>query len=145
VIPSPDQPHGARAIARVVALWGPVAAYCLLIFLLSSASHLPDLPRGFSDKTAHTLAYAGLGFLVARALAGGLGSPFAGWKIFVAVAVSVLYGLSDEVHQLFVPHRRFDLLDLAADGIGASVGAAALWLWGIIGPIGRAAEPRQTE
>lgn len=133
-----DHASRFRTVAtRAVALWGPVAAYCVLIFLLSSSSHLPDLPHGFSDKNAHLLLYSGLGFLVARAVAGGVGRPFAGWTIAVAVAVSVLYGLTDEAHQLFVPRRHFDLMDLAADGIGASVGAALLWLWGIIAPTQR--------
>ncbi|RPJ66854.1 MAG: teicoplanin resistance protein VanZ [Acidobacteria bacterium] len=132
--------HASRfrtVAARAVALWGPVAGYCVLIFLLSSSSHLPDLPHGFSDKNAHLLLYSGLGFLVARAVAGGVGRPFPGWTIAVAVAFSVLYGLTDEAHQLFVPRRHFDLMDLAADGIGASVGAVLLWLWGIIAPTQR--------
>lgn len=117
---------------RLLALWGPVAAYCLLIFLLSSSSDLPDLPRGFSDKLAHVMLYSGLGFLVARAVACGVGLRFPGWIVVVTVVLSVLYGLSDDAHQLLVPHRQFDLLDLAADAAGASVGAGLLWLWGII-------------
>jgi VanZ family protein len=154
VIPPSDHPPrfrvAARAVARLrglergFALWGPVAAYCLLIFLLSSSSNLPDLPSGFSDKSAHTLLYSGLGFLIARALAGGVGRPLPAWAIVVAAVASAAYGLTDEAHQLFVPRRQFDLMDLAADGIGAAVGATLLWLWGIIARVSRPAEPRQT-
>ncbi|HSK11514.1 MAG TPA: VanZ family protein [Vicinamibacterales bacterium] len=115
-----------------VFLWGPVLAYALLIFALSSASDLPDLPERLSDKLAHVLLYSGLGFLLARALAGGLGRPVPGWAPPLVVLLAMLYGLSDEVHQLFVPRRRFDLLDLLADAVGAGLGAAAVWLWGIL-------------
>jgi len=155
VIPPPDPPPrfravAARAVARLrglergFALWGPVAAYCLLIFLLSSSSDLPALPSGFSDKTAHALLYSGLGFLIARALAGGLGRRLPVWAIAVAAVASASYGLTDEAHQLFVPSRQFDLMDLAADGIGAAAGATLLWLWGIIAPICRTSDTRQT-
>ena len=113
-------------------LWGPVLAYALLIFALSSASDLPDLPERLSDKLAHVLLYSGLGFLLARALAGGRGRPVPGWAPPLVVLLAMLYGLSDEVHQLFVPRRRFDLLDLLADAVGAGLGAAAVWLWGIL-------------
>jgi VanZ family protein len=41
----------------------------------------------------------------------------------------VAYGLGDEVHQLFVPGRLFDLADLAADAAGGALGSGAyLWL-----------------
>jgi VanZ family protein len=38
-----------------------------------------------------------------------------------------LYGLSDEVHQIWVPGRSADILDWLVDGLGIfTVG----WLWG---------------
>jgi VanZ family protein len=111
-------------------MWGPVVLYCALIFGFSSVSDVPPLPGGMSDKVAHALLYSGLGFLVARALAGGRRVTW--WVVLGTIAAVTLYGLSDETHQLFVPHREFDLKDLAADGTGASLGTAAQWLWGII-------------
>jgi VanZ family protein len=69
------------------------------------------------------LVYALLGGLVARSR--GLRSP--GWSSLRLVAWSTVfttaYGLSDEIHQLFVPGRRFELLDLVADGVGGLLGA----------------------
>lgn len=128
--PTPDRSPARRA--HWLWLWGPVLVYGALIFSLSSASDLPDLPTGFSDKAAHMLLYCGLGFLLARALAGGLGRPVPLWVPPLVVLVAVAYGVSDEVHQFFVPRRQFDLLDLAADAAGAGLGAGVLWLWGII-------------
>ncbi len=123
--PGPGRPGAAR-------LWGPVLAYCALIFALSSISSVPALPGGMSDKTAHTLLYAGLGFLFARAWTGRAGRPTAAGTVAAVVAFAAIYGLSDECHQLFVPHRQFDLLDLAADVAGGAAGAGAWWLWGIL-------------
>ncbi len=112
--------------------------YGALIFSLSSASDLPNLPKGFSDKAAHLLLYSGLGFLLARALAGGLRRRVPAWVPPLVVLLAVAYGVSDEVHQFFVPRRHFDLLDLTADAIGAGLGAGLLWLWGIIAKPGDA-------
>lgn len=113
-------------------MWGPVVLYGILIFSLSSASDLPDLPEALTDKVGHLLLYCGFGFLLARALVGGLGQKVPLWVPPLVVLLSVAYGLSDEVHQLFVPNRQFDLLDLAADAAGSALGAGALWAWGII-------------
>jgi VanZ family protein len=37
--------------------------------------------------------------------------------------ITLLYGIFDEVHQIFIPGRYFDLLDLAADTTGVVCGA----------------------
>jgi hypothetical protein len=113
-------------------LWGPVVLYCALIFALSSVSNVPALPGGMSDKTAHALLYSGLGFLVARALSGGVGRPVSLTMVLISVAFAALYGLSDEFHQLFVPLRQFDLKDTAADIVGSGIGSGLLWLWSIL-------------
>ncbi len=126
--PSPSCP----ALASRLSLWGPVVAYCALIFGLSSISSVPALPGGMSDKTAHMLLYSGLGFLFARALSGGGRRPMRLRLVAAAVAFAAAYGLSDECHQLFVPRRQFELLDIAADIAGGGVGAVSWWLWGIL-------------
>jgi VanZ family protein len=136
-VPAPDahpSTRGGVGWPRWLWLWGPVVLYCALIFELSSVSDVPQLPLGMSDKTAHALLYSGLGFLVARALTGGQPRNASLWLAVATVVAVTLYGLSDETHQLFVPHREFDLKDLAADVVGGVAGTAALWLWGIIGP-----------
>ena len=38
------------------------------------------------------------------------------------VLFASLYGISDEVHQLFVPGRTFSIQDMMADGLGALAG-----------------------
>ncbi len=128
----PRQPTSRTLASERLRLWGPVLIYCALIFVLSSVSEVPALPRGISDKWAHTLLYSGLGFLMARALAGGLGRPVPLRVVVIVVLFAGGYGLSDEVHQLFVPRREFDLKDMAADVAGGGIGSGLLWLWSIL-------------
>ncbi len=112
-------------------LWGPVIVYMAVIFYVSSLHEAP-LPKGMSDKSAHWLGYTGFSVTIARALAGGLGRRIAASTAMVAVLIAVAYGVSDEFHQMFVPGRSAELADLGADALGAIVGAAACWAWGII-------------
>jgi VanZ family protein len=103
------------------------------IFVLSSRGDV-DLPPGLSDKAAHVLAYAGLGLLALRALAGGLGMKV-GWRAAVgALLITVIYGVSDELHQRAVAGRTAELLDLYADALGGLVGVGAFRAWSIIAP-----------
>lgn len=44
---------------------------------------------------------------------------------FLAVIITLLYGISDEIHQSFVPNRTYDIHDIVADGIGGLAGAWA--------------------
>ncbi len=51
----------------------------------------------------------------------------------IAVLLSMLYALSDETHQLFVPGRAFQVVDLIIDFIGSITG---MWIWKMIGKRG---------
>lgn len=113
-------------------LWGPVVLYCALIFALSSVSSVPALPGGFSDKIAHALLYSGLGFLTARGVSDGIPRRPSIRAAAAVIGFAAAFGLSDEIHQLFVPMRQFNLRDLSADVCGAALGTAAWWLWGIL-------------
>jgi len=119
-----------RAVSRW-ALWAPVVLYLALIFGLSSIANPPELPEG-SDKNLHALLYSGLGLLLVRALAGGLNRPVRLGIVLTATVLSALYGVSDEIHQYYVPPRQVEALDVVADTIGAGLAAIALYAWGII-------------
>jgi VanZ family protein len=97
-----------------------------LIFFASSTPDTGTLTETLSDKVLHILAYAPLGFLVLRALTGGRLAAITWPRAVAAVAISVLYGVTDEIHQLSVPGRTSDPLDVVADAIGATLGAMAL-------------------
>lgn len=49
------------------------------------------------------------------------------WKLIcLAVAIASLYGITDEIHQIFVPGRFCDPLDWMTDTAGALLGAATM-------------------
>ena len=104
--------------------WVPVYLYTTLIFIVSSIPRPlpPGLQFPFLDKGLHMIEYGILGFLLARALSSDspprLSHSFRMWAILFAV----LYGATDEWHQLFVPMREASVADLFFDGVGASLG-----------------------
>lgn len=95
-----------------------------VLFALSSRP-LPESVSQVPDWTTHGAGYAILSVLVCRALAGGLRHAATLRAALLAVAISTLYGVTDEVHQAFVPGRNADPWDLVKDLGGALVGAAA--------------------
>lgn len=116
----------------VAPLWGPVVAYTAAIFWLSSLPDVPAPPGPLTDKQAHALVYAGLTLVVARALARARWAALRPGLLVAAAALATIYGLTDELHQAFVPGRDASIADLAADGAGAAAAAAALGAWSII-------------
>lgn len=104
------------------------------IFYVSSL-HDVSIPGGVSDFSAHWLAYLGLSLVVVRAVAGGIPRRFGVRVALVAVLITVAYGASDEVHQMFVSGRSAEWRDLLADTAGALIGTIACWAWGIISTI----------
>ncbi len=116
-----------EAVRRRVQLWAPVAIYMALIFGISSISSPPDLSTSIGDKGAHAILYSGLAALLVRALAGGWWRSF-GIRIAAgAITLSTLYGVTDEIHQIFVPPRTAELADLAADLLGSVVAVTGLY------------------
>lgn len=99
------------------------------IFALSSLSQPPSPPE-VNDKTLHFAAYGGLGLVTLRAMAGGQGAGVTLGAAAAAWAVATAYGVSDEVHQRFVPGRTSDPADVLADALGAA--AAIAGAFGII-------------
>jgi len=103
----------------VVRAWLPVVFWAAVIFAFSS---VPDLGTGLGGwdlvlrKLAHAGEYAVLGALLVRAT-GRAGTAF---------GLGLLYAVSDEVHQLFVPGRHGSPIDVAIDAAGVALGIV-LW------------------
>ncbi len=117
-------------MARRAGQWGPVVAYMALIFYESSQPALPSfVPDSVSDKLLHIGGYAILGALLVRALSDGFRRPLTAALAVLAVALTTGYGVSDEIHQSFVPPREMDALDVVADAVGGTLAAAPLYIW----------------
>ena len=118
---------GRSAWMRSSVYWGPVAVYAGLIFYLSAQSYPEDqlpsfLLKDVSDKVLHAVEYAGLGGLCYRAFRWSLSGGVSSCALLFAVVTASLYGMTDEVHQLFVPLREASWQDWLADTIGAVIG-----------------------
>lgn len=106
----------------LIKYWAPVLLYCGFIVYLSSlshpSSHFPSFLSELNDKLAHGVEYGILGVLIYRALHNTTRNI---GNIYVAIICTVAFGMSDEMHQWFVPGRQADTWDLLADALGATV------------------------
>ena len=114
---------------KVFWLWSPVVGMVGLIFLVSSNSSPPRMPEGLSHGLIHGLSYCVLAMFILRALASGDCKRVTLVRMGCALALSILYGLTDEFHQMFVPGRVADVYDLLADTVGAIIGLFVVWTW----------------
>jgi VanZ family protein len=117
----------ARTAAQTfIRFWLPAVALCAAIFVQSAYPPLGQIPPWpHIDKVLHAFVYGMLGVLICRALSTIRPLSANKWRLVVyAVALTTLYGLSDEWHQSFVPGRHASAADLLADFIGALVGSA---------------------
>ena len=103
--------------------WGTPLLWMGLIFLLSSRSTLPGPDNPLWDillkKAGHFVVYGVLAWLYARAL--HRDAPLLTAKsLWAAWGMAVLYAITDEVHQGFVPGRHPRFTDWLIDAGGAA-------------------------
>ncbi len=121
-----------NATSRII-LWLPPLALMGLIFYLSSLTRDELQEKGLAleiwDKLQHSLAFLVLVLLLGQALSGQwLKAP--NWRqALLAFLIAILFGMTDEIHQHFVPTREMQFLDWVAD----MVGSAGIFLWWIAG------------
>ncbi len=103
----------------------PVIILAIVIFVLSSIPKLtpPNLGFELQDKFYHFLVYAVFGFLVARSFFSlQFSDNFHKYYLVFAILFSAIYGLSDEIHQSYVPGRFSSIGDFIADSSGSVIG-----------------------
>ncbi|MDZ4228954.1 MAG: VanZ family protein [Patescibacteria group bacterium] len=116
-------------MAQKLRLWVPVIVWMGVIFGFSSLPINHTAEFNWLDfivkKSAHITEYAILYWLVWRAWSNQGRLPLT--RIFVtSLLVTLVYSLSDEWHQTFVPGREGTLRDVGFDTLGMLV--ALTWL-----------------
>ena len=89
------------------------------IFAVSHQSTVGGAAR-IPDWLTHGAAYGTLAFLMARAV--GPSVAISLWWSAAVVLASTLYGVSDEIHQKYVPGRHCDPWDVVKDLLGSVCG-----------------------
>ena len=110
---------------------GPAILVAVIIFIFASLPSPPDIKLSVTneDLIKHAIAYAVFGFFIARALffqhsLVGLRKRY----LIFAIIFGILYGISDEFHQLFVPGRSSEVRDALADAVGVIIGTLLFYL-----------------
>jgi hypothetical protein len=121
--------------SSTVTLWGIVALWYSFIFYLS---HIPTSTSA-STKTmvggdevvniifrfcAHLGVFGVLGVLVYAALMRAF--IFSWRKFLTALCCTFFFGISDEIHQSFVPGRYARVQDVVTDTVGAAIAIGAI-------------------
>jgi len=102
------------------------------IFYVSSIEKI-ELPLDivfFSDLFFHAAAYFFFGItLLCAAYPWNTSLDYSLRTYMILGVIGILYGLSDEIHQSFVPNRACALSDFFADSVGVILALAALRIW----------------
>lgn len=100
----------------------PALVWIGIIFWLSSLHRIPNIHIPMADKIAHASFYGVLCGLFYRALF--LQEKFPSIRqcaLCAAWLFTILYGITDEIHQLYVWGRSSDILDVTADATGGLI------------------------
>lgn len=101
----------------------PLVLYSIAIFYMSNqpGDSLPSVVFG-RDKFLHAIAYFVYCLNVQFALIGYFDKISRKKVLLYSLLISVIYGLSDEFHQFFVPGRDSSPGDILANIVGALMG-----------------------
>lgn len=111
-------------ISKFIKFWLPVIICMAIIFYFSC---LPgsDIPSLFplQDFVYHLVIYTILAYLFVRALKNTYKNLGSLKIIYSAVIFGIIYGMTDEFHQMFVLGRYASVIDLFIDGLGSFIGS----------------------
>jgi len=124
-------PRKSKPAAAV--FWTLSAALMAVIFFLSGQNAeesvevssglleklLAFLPFEISENLLRDSAHAAEYFMLAALLFFSLRYTFGRKKPMLAFLCTAVYGITDEIHQYFIPGRAFQLYDLSIDALGA--------------------------
>ncbi len=116
-----------KSIKQIITAYLPAIVWAGLIFILSNQQILPGFELSVLDfifkKTAHICVYAVLYFLLfmANKKTWPKNQNFNARLWLLPLALSLVYAISDELHQSTVPGRHATIRDISYDMLGASL------------------------
>lgn len=115
-------PGGVKG--KTILRWLLALAWMVVIFVVSSRSQPPGPADPVLDfiwkKSVHIASYALLAALIRRAIGPSLHATEG------AFGLTLLYAISDELHQSFVPGRTARATDVLIDMVGATISLSAI-------------------
>jgi VanZ family protein len=81
------------------------------------------------DKVYHFIEYGILSFLLCRAFMNSQRKRLSNYAMLFAILATVVFGMTDEIHQAFVPNRSSSVADWVSDALGAIAGIFILRIW----------------
>lgn len=107
----------------------PACLWTILIFVLSSIPRLrpPQMGVRIGDKIYHFVEYGIFGLLLARAFLSMSSQGREHRTIIMAAALGIFWGMTDEIHQLFVTGRDASFLDFLSDAAGVLFISTLVW------------------
>lgn len=92
---------------------------------------LMDIVRysyGNFDKIAHMFLYLGLGILLHITFRNSGNNTLKKYAPLFAILLGIAYGITDEIHQMYVPGRTPSEADLVADSVGLTLAQILFWI-----------------
>ncbi len=107
----------------------PLIVYWIVLFTATSIPEESVPSFGVGDKVNHFSAYFILSILLYLTLSFQEKSVFVRSNaVLLTALIILLYGVLDELHQMFIPGRSAELLDWLADAVGAICGILVISL-----------------
>lgn len=100
--------------------------YAYLIYYASSKDTSSISLPPHTDKLIHFVEFGLLCLMTCWTLFSDRIGDKRIYKIIIAISTASLYGVSDEIHQSFTPHRSVEFFDWLADTLGA-ITTGLLW------------------
>ena len=101
----------------------PVFSWIITIFVaivifymstLTFGAEIPPTPFNIKSLIYHFSAFFFLSFFLLISLTKGKNMNL----IYIGLIIAVIYGISDEIHQIIIPGRYFTLSDIMVDSLG---------------------------